>query len=44
MFIIGLVIATGLIYCFCYALPLTIKDIYNFIKNEVIENAKTSKR
>lgn len=43
MFIIGIVIAVGLIYCFCYALPLTIKDIYNIIKSEVIQNVTNGK-
>jgi len=35
MFIIGIVIAIGLIYCFCYALPLTIKELYEIIESEV---------
>jgi hypothetical protein len=38
MFIIGIVIAAGLIYCFCYALPLTIKEIYQMIKSGFIYN------
>ena len=33
-FVIGLIIAIGVIYCLCYALPLTVKDVRKIMKSE----------
>ena len=33
-FVIGLILAVGIIYCLCYALPLTFKDVREIMRSE----------